>query len=675
MSAETAAAATTRPQPSHVRQQPGAPIRIALVGYGLGGAAFHAPFIATTPGLELAAIVTGDGDRQRQASHDHPGVRIVADVTRLWEPGAGIDAVVISTPNRTHVPLALAAIDAGLHAVVDKPIAPSAAEARQLADAASRRGVLVVPYQNRRWDGDFLTIRRILADGAIGEPLRFESRFDRWRPATKGGWRELGAPDEAGGLLFDLGSHLIDQALTLFGPAREVYGELDRRRAGVQSDDDTFVALTHASGVRSHLWMSALAAQPSPRFRLLGARGAYTKWGLDVQEDALRAGARPGGPEWGVEPEDRWGTLGAGDDTRPVATERGNYGAFYAAVARAIRDDAPPPVAIADAIATLDVIEAARVSAEQRTVIRLPRVATRAVTVYQVDAFTKQAFTGNPAGVVLDATGLTDTQMQRIAFELGNSETAFLFPPDGDGHDVRIRYFTPKTEVPLCGHATIAAHYTRAVVHALDPGTVVQRGLAGDLPVVLTRENGDYQVTLTLTRPTFEPPLTEPDVARLRSALGVEPAALMPNAPVQIVAAGHGKVLVGLRRRETLMRLAPDMAALAALSRDIRCNGYHVFTFDTGDPTVLTSCRMFAPAIGVDEDPVTGNGNGPLGAYLVKHGLVPHDGRRLTFRSAQGASVGRPGFVHVAVDIDHGEPVRVQIGRDAVIVFKAELYV
>ena len=656
-------------------RQPSDAIRVALAGYGLGGAAFHAPFIATTPGLTLAAIVTRDPGRQTQASHDHPAARIVADVAELWEPSAEIDAVVISTPNRTHVPLALAAVAAGLHVVVDKPVAPSSADARRLANAGVRHGVIIVPFQNRRWDGDFLTVRRILADGAVGTPLRFESRFDRWRPTPRGGWRELGAADEAGGLLFDLGSHLIDQALALFGPAREVYAELDRRRPGVESDDDAFVALTHASGVRSHLSMSALAAQPSPRFRVLGSAGAYTKWGLDVQEDALRAGVRPGGDAWGVEPADAWGTLGAGDEVRRMPTERGNYGAFYEGFVRAVRGDGPPPIAMADAIAALEVIEAARESARERRVVVIPKPASRTVTVYQVDAFTKERFTGNPAGVVLDASGLTDAEMQRIALELGNSETAFLLPPEGGGHDLRIRYFTPKTEVPLCGHATIASHYTRAVVHQLEPGTVVQRGLAGDLPVEVAREDGDYQVTLTLTRPTFEPPLGDAEVSRLCAALGIGPDDLLAGAPVQVAAAGHGKVIVGLARRDTLMRLAPDMPALAALSRDIRCNGYHVFTFDTGDASVLTSCRMFAPAIGVVEDPVTGNGNGPLGAYLVRHRLVPHDGRRLTFRSAQGASVGRPGIVHVSVDIEHGEPVRIQIGRDAVIVFKAELYV
>jgi predicted dehydrogenase len=354
----------------HVRPA-GSARRVGVVGYGLGGAAFHAPFVATTPGLELSAIVTRDATRQAQARRDHPGVTVVADVAELWKSNAGIDLVVISTPNRTHVPLALAGLDAGLHVVVDKPLAPSSREARMVAETARRQDVLVVPFQNRRWDGDFLTLRRLLADNALGTPLRFESRFDRWRPTPTGTWRERGAVEDAGGLLFDLGSHLIDQALVLFGPVREVYAELDRRRPGVEADDDTFVALTHASGVRSHLHMSALSAQSSPRFRLLGSEAAYTKWGLDVQEDALRAGVRPGGAEWGVDKPERWGTLGVMERSRPVPTERGDYGGFYRDLVRAIGGDAPPPVDVADAIATLEVIEAGRASAERATIVRL----------------------------------------------------------------------------------------------------------------------------------------------------------------------------------------------------------------------------------------------------------------------------------------------------------------
>ena len=345
-------------------------LRAGVIGYGLGGSAFHAPFVASTPGLELSAIVTRDADRQRAAASTYPGVRIVDDVSDLWDRSLGLDLVAISTPNRTHVPLALAAIAAGLHVVVDKPLAPSASEARTLADVGRGRGRLIIPFQNRRWDGDFLTLRRLLLEGVIGDPIRFESRFERWRPVPTRGWRERGAPDEAGGLLFDLGSHLIDQALVLFGPVRDVYAHFDRRRPGVDADDDTFVALTHVSGVRSHLYVSAVAAQAAPRFRLLGRSGAFTKWGLDVQEDALRAGARPGGPNWGVEPEERWGTLGIDGQTRRVPTEPGDYGAFYVGVERAIRGERQIPVDIADVIAMLEVIEAAR-SSDGRSSIRM----------------------------------------------------------------------------------------------------------------------------------------------------------------------------------------------------------------------------------------------------------------------------------------------------------------
>src|SRR5687767_6440577 len=347
------------------------PVRAAVIGYGLGGAAFHAPFIDTTPGLELAAIVTGNAARQEQAARAYPNARIVADVETLWTRDAGIDLVAISTPNRTHAPLALSAIAAGLHVVVDKPLAPSSKAAREVAAAARTRGVVLAPFQNRRWDGDFKTLRRLLADGTLGAPLRFESGFERWRPQATGGWRERGTLEEAGGLLFDLGSHLIDQALVLFGPAKTVYAELDRRRDGVEADDDVLVALTHASGVRSHLHMSAVAAESGPRFRMLGSKAAYTKWGLDVQEDALRAGKRPGGPDWGTEPQEHWGTVGAGSEFQQVPTERGHYGEFYAGVVQAIRDGVPSPVGPNEVISVLEIIEAARDSARRSTVVNV----------------------------------------------------------------------------------------------------------------------------------------------------------------------------------------------------------------------------------------------------------------------------------------------------------------
>ena len=343
-------------------------VRVGLIGYGLAGVAFHAPLIATTPGLQLAAIVTGNPERQATAARDHPDARILTSVEPLFAGDARVDAVVIASPNRTHVPLASAAIAAGLATVVDKPMAATADEARALIASAHARGVLLTVFHNRRWDGDFLTLQRLLTDEALGGVHRFESRFERWRPEPRRTWREDGTPGEAGGLLYDLGSHLIDQALVLFGPATTVYAELDRRRPGVVVDDDSFVAVTHTSGVRSHLWMSSVAAQGAPRMRVLGSRAAYTKYGLDVQEAALRAGARPG-PGWGEELPEHWGRLGTDDDQQTVATEPGNYPEFYRRVERALRDGSAPPVLPEDAVRSLDVIEAAqKSSAERRTI-------------------------------------------------------------------------------------------------------------------------------------------------------------------------------------------------------------------------------------------------------------------------------------------------------------------
>lgn len=336
------------------------PIPVALIGYGLGGRSFHAPVIAATRALRLASIVTSNPERQRQARADHPEARVLESVDALFDDPAMTDLVVISTPNITHVPLARRAIDAGRAVVVDKPFAPTSAEARTLIDAARQRRVMLSVYHNRRWDGDFLTIQRLLGEGAFGRVHRFESRLERWRPVPKGGWRELAEPREAGGLLFDLGSHLIDQALCLFGPVADVYAEIDRRRPGMSVDDDVFLALTHASGVRSHLWTSSLVAQDGPRLRVLGDRAAYTKVTSDIQEAALRRGDRVDTPDWGVDSPDAYGLLGVGAEAIPLPTERGDYRGFYAGVARALREGSPPPVDPADAVAGLEIIEAAR---------------------------------------------------------------------------------------------------------------------------------------------------------------------------------------------------------------------------------------------------------------------------------------------------------------------------
>lgn len=350
--------------------------RVGLIGYGLAGAVFHAPLIEATSGLTLAAIVTSNPERQEDARRAHPAAMLVETAPELWGHARELDLIVVASPNRTHVPLASAALAAGLHVVVDKPLAPTAAEARRLIDESREQRRILTVFQNRRWDGDFLTVRRLLSDGALGAPLRFESRFERWRPVPKSGWREEGDPAEAGGLLYDLGSHLIDQALVLFGAASHVYAELDLRRPSAEVDDDAFVALTHASGVRSHLFMSAVAAQPGPRFRVLGTQAAYVKHGLDVQEAALRTNKRLDPTGFGEDPREAWGILGHGDETQRVPTEVGGYQRFYQGVAEALRRRSPPPVDPADAVSVLEVIEAAQRSAAERRIIAIETKST-----------------------------------------------------------------------------------------------------------------------------------------------------------------------------------------------------------------------------------------------------------------------------------------------------------
>ncbi|MGA4993565.1 Gfo/Idh/MocA family oxidoreductase [Nonomuraea bangladeshensis] len=343
-------------------------IRVGLVGYGVAGAFFHAPLIAATPGLRLATVVTRDPGRQSEVAGRY-GAQGVADVRELWERS---DLVVVASPNRTHVATAAAAIEQGLPVVVDKPLAGTAEEGRELVRLAKERGVLLTVFQNRRWDGDFLTVRRLAEEGALGEIRRFESRFERWRPVPKGGWRESGGPEEIGGLLYDLGSHLVDQAIRLLGPVREVYCESDVRRQGVSADDDTFVALTHDGGARSHLWASSVAARLGPRFRVLGSAAAYVKHGMDVQEERLRAGITPDAPGFGEDEEDRWGELGTAEEHRRVRTEPGSYLDFYRGVAAALRDGGPPPVDPESAVDVLTVLEAARLSSAQRILVHLP---------------------------------------------------------------------------------------------------------------------------------------------------------------------------------------------------------------------------------------------------------------------------------------------------------------
>jgi predicted dehydrogenase len=346
-------------------------LRVGILGYGIGGRVFHAPLVAATPGLAPAAIVTSNPERAAQARAEYPDADVIPGPDEFFARAGELDLVVVSTPNRTHVPLALRAIELGLPLVVDKPFAPTAAEASRVVAAAKAKDVGLTVFQNRRWDSDFLTVRKVLESGRLGEVFRFESRYDRWVPKVKDNWREFGDPAEAGGLLYDLGAHIVDQALQLFGPVAEVYAEVDRRRPGVAVDDDVFVALHHTNGVRSHLWASALAATRNPRFRVLGDHATFTKYGLDVQEPQIKDGLRPGDEGWGVEPAADAGTLGVDDATETVPTEAGRYQDFYAQVRDALRGEAAFPVDPASSVETLRVIEAAHRSGAQARVVSL----------------------------------------------------------------------------------------------------------------------------------------------------------------------------------------------------------------------------------------------------------------------------------------------------------------
>jgi PhzF family phenazine biosynthesis protein len=296
----------------------------------------------------------------------------------------------------------------------------------------------------------------------------------------------------------------------------------------------------------------------------------------------------------------------------------------------------------------------------------------RVYKLYQVDAFTKEKFVGNPAGVVLNADGLTTQEMQKIARELNNSETAFLFNSEESTYDVHTRYFTPTSEVPICGHATIASQFVRALESKEEKSLVYNKTGAGILPVEIIARGSEIKVAMTQGEVVFGQMLTGRVKEKLLAALQLEEGQLLENAAIQAVSTGHSKVMIGLKSNKHLNSLCPDMDGLKAISKEIDCNGFYVFTLNA-EGEYLVRGRMFAPAIGINEDPVTGNANGPVGAYLVHHKLVENDGERLRFKALQGEAMERPGLVEVEVGIKDGQPEEVKVIGNAVIVFKTDL--
>jgi predicted dehydrogenase len=318
-----------------------ADIGVAVIGFGLAGQVFHAPFVSAVPGLKLEAIVQRKGD---EAARAYPSVRILRSVEEALKDAA-VQLVVVGTPNETHFDLARQALLAGKHVVIDKPFAATSVEAKELKELAEKQGVVLAPFHNRRWDGDFLTVRKLLDEGAVGRLVTYESHFDRFRPMPREGtWKE--GASAANGLLMDLGPHLVDQALTLFGVPAGITASVRKDRDKTDIEDAFDITLEYPR-LRAHCRSSMLAADAAPRFLLHGTKGSFKKYGLDPQEPALVGGAkvpRMGEGEWLGEPEWKWGTLTvapvpadpANLVLTKVKTELGDYREYYANVRDAI---------------------------------------------------------------------------------------------------------------------------------------------------------------------------------------------------------------------------------------------------------------------------------------------------------------------------------------------------
>ena len=319
---------------SRVNANQNSPVNVGLVGFGLAGRVFHAPLIHANPNLRLTHIVQRQGG---EAQALYPNATVVRNVAELLTRPE-VELIAIATPNTTHFDLAARSLRAGKHVVVDKPFTITWRDADELIALARASGKVLSVFQNRRWDGDFLTVRQILAQNLVGRLAEYESRFDRYRPALRAqAWREQAEPGS--GLLYDIGSHLIDQAVLLFGEPQGIYAETYRQRDGSVVDDSFVVHLEYPT-VKVALKAGVLVCEPSPRFVLYGTDGSYVKYGLDPQEDELRQGGTPTQTNWGAEPESAWGTLTHcvnGPQRKAYPTLPGCYQEFYEDVYRAIR--------------------------------------------------------------------------------------------------------------------------------------------------------------------------------------------------------------------------------------------------------------------------------------------------------------------------------------------------
>jgi predicted dehydrogenase len=340
-------------------------IRVALIGYGFVGKTFHAPLIKSVPGLEIAVVGSGNPGKVRA---DLPDAQVIADPMAA-ATSAAADLVVIASPNETHMPLAAAALNAGKDVVVDKPFTVTLAEARKLTELALKQERLLSVFQNRRWDSDFLGARAVIEEGRLGEVLHFESHFDRFRPEVRPRWREM--PGPGSGVWYDLGPHLADQALQLFGLPKTVAANLATQRRGAQTDD-WFHVLLHYDRLRVILHGSVVVAGGTPRMAIHGTGGSWLKDGLDVQEEQLISGVIPGQPGWGQDPRPAFFYNGRDSQPLELPLPDGDQRQFYIGIRDAIRNQEANPVSPAQAVVVMAVLETAIQSSNSGQALPLP---------------------------------------------------------------------------------------------------------------------------------------------------------------------------------------------------------------------------------------------------------------------------------------------------------------
>ncbi|KRE48976.1 oxidoreductase [Paenibacillus sp. Soil522] len=341
-------------------------VKVGIIGYGFSGKTFHAPIIQTVEGLEISKIVSSNALKVKE---DYPDVQVVPDVEQLFTDPA-IDLIVITTPNTTHYPFVKQALLSGKHVVVEKPFVIHSKEAQELIEIAAAQNKIISVYQNRRWDNDFLTVKECLESGVMGEIYSYEAHYDRFRPEVTSRWREQNM--EGSGMLYDLGSHLIDQALHLFGLPETVFGDVMAQRNDSVTDDYFHIILGYGR-LRVILHSGSIVKSAGPKFQIHGDKGSFIKYGLDSQENSLKQGKVPGDALWGKDLEKNYGelTVNVGDMQLKgkLETKAGAYESFYNGIYDSIAESKPAPVNAADAMNTIKVIELVKKSSQEKRVV------------------------------------------------------------------------------------------------------------------------------------------------------------------------------------------------------------------------------------------------------------------------------------------------------------------